>query len=94
MATYVKDPDADLDYSFDWRPFLGDDSISTFTVTSSSADLTVKANPPPTNSGNVITFWLSGGNAGEEYSVKCHIETANNPPRKDDRTMKIVCRQK
>ena len=29
MKGFVKDPDATLDYSFDWSPWLGTDTIST-----------------------------------------------------------------
>lgn len=94
MSTKVKDPDADLDYFFNWTPFLGEDTINTFTVTSSHADLVIGDSPPPWKVGNIVYFWAQGGKDGEEYTVECHIETNNSHPRKDDRTMRIVCKQK
>lgn len=89
-----KDPNAQLDYAFDWARYLADlgDEIQSvewvvdpsLTVESSGFDATT------------ATVWLSGGTATEEggyLRVTCRITTTNTPiPRIDDRSiyLKIV----
>jgi hypothetical protein len=83
MSTFIKDPDAVLDYVFDWSSWLGTDTISVSAWTADSG-LTVDSS---TNTTTTATVWLSGGTAGEVYEVVNHITTAAG--REDDRTMKI-----
>ncbi len=82
---FKKDPDAVLDYTFDWGPYLTpvEDSISTVTwvpdpgltiVTFSHTLLTA-------------TAFVSGGTVGETLNLTCRIETANS--RIDDRTISL-----
>lgn len=84
----TKDPDANLDYAFDWNDWLvSGDSISSFEVTATGVTV---ANP--IHSAGKIIFWLTGGTDGTSYSVKCHIHTVQG--RVDDRTMTIKCKTK
>jgi hypothetical protein len=89
MKTFVKDPDAVLDYKMDWADWLN----STDTIIASSwvagTGLTVDSN---TNSGTYTTVWLSGGTAGSTYLVTNSIETSEG--RQDDRTIMIQCMER
>jgi len=121
-AEWIKDPDAVLDYKFDWAPLTngvtgaesdwldtddGEIIDATYDVTIGTA---VKVDPSAgedavattltidsdsrTDTNTSVTVWLSGGNAGWDYPVICHIETDNAPVREDDRTMWIKVRER
>lgn len=83
IATFNKDPNATLDYTIDWRQWLGDDQIATSTWT-----LPVGiTNAGATFSISTSTVWLSGGTAGSSYSVYCQITTIGG--RTEKRTIKV-----
>ncbi len=87
MTLFSKDPDAVLDFAFDWSDWLAvGETISVFTVVAETG-LTVDASPAPSESSGVITFWLSSGTSGNSYSVTSQIITSAG--RTDDRTMTI-----
>lgn len=75
-VTYTKDPNAKLDYPFNWAAWLpyGDTIASVAYVVASG--LTLSADPPPSFSNTVATPFLQGGTLGETYSVVCRITTA------------------
>jgi len=79
----VKDPDAVLDYTFDWTAWLDDvaDSIATRTVLV-PIGITLDSNAI---AGKKVIAWLSGGGAGQTYQVTCRITTAGG--RTDDRSI-------
>lgn len=83
IAVYDKDPNAVLDYTMDWKTWLGDDQIQSATVVLPTGLSTggVAA------SATTITQWLTGGVAGTSYSVYFQITTING--RTDKRTIKI-----
>lgn len=84
FPTYVKDPEAVLDYPFDWSSWLkpGETiTTSTFTV---SAGLALDSS---SNTLSSATAWLSGGAAGTPYQVTNHIVTSAG--RADDRSITI-----
>lgn len=83
MPTFKHDPQAVLDYLWDWAAWLNGDTISSHSVSvptgitlasSAHTDTTVKA-------------WLSGGTAGLDYKVTSHITTVAG--RQDERTILI-----
>lgn len=84
----IKDPDAVLDYGFDWSAWLGTDTIST-----SSWDvptgLTEGANGLSTQSTSV---WISGGSVGRTYTVTNRVVTAAG--RTDDRSFLLYIAEK
>lgn len=80
---FTKDPDAVLDYGFDWTSWLDGDTIST-SAWSADAGITVDSDSNNTTS---TTVWLSGGTAGTTYEVTNQITTAAG--RTDDRTIRI-----
>lgn len=84
--TYIKDPEAVLDYKFDWSSWLDSgETIASRTVTV-DAGLT-KDSDAVTDTSTSVTVWLSGGTDGVSYSVNCQIVTSAN--RTDERTMII-----
>ncbi len=91
MKTFIKDPDAVLDYGFDWSDWLDSDapeviSESTWTVPSGIT------NDSDSNADTTTIIWLSGGSAGEDYELTNKIVTDQG--RTDERSLKILCREK
>ncbi len=89
MTKFVKDPDAVLDYVVDWSDFLDDDTITGAPVWTMPAGLTKDSQ---SNTGTTATAFISGGTAGNGYTVACKITTAAG--RTDERSFVIVVRQK
>jgi len=98
--SFIKDPNAVLDYKFDFANTTngGDkldwmeanETISTHTVTASTG-ITV-ASSSITDSSTSVTVWLSGGTAGQEYTIACLIVTS--AARTDERTATIRVQQR
>ena len=85
MHNFKKDPDAILDFAFDWSDWLATgETISTRVMTVPSG---ITLSSTDTESSGVVTFWLSGGTAGNWYDVACKITTSAS--RTDERTMNI-----
>ncbi len=79
--TFVKDPDAVLDYTVNWSDWLATgETISTSAFTVDSG-ITKDSESNTTTTG---TVWLSGGTAGTRYEVTHRITTSDS--RTDDRT--------
>ena len=86
---FQKDPDATLDYAFDWAAWLDEgETITNHTVTV-PAGITLDSNA---EASGVVTAWLSGGTAGDSYEVACQITTSAG--RTDERTMQIRVRER
>lgn len=78
-----KDPDAVLDYSFDWAPWLmplGDDIVSHQFLAEGGLVIDSSANDATT-----ATAWVSGGTVGQIARLTCRITTADG--RTDDRSV-------
>jgi len=89
ITKYTKDPDAVLDYQFNWESWLADgDEIESATVTPESG-LTVDSTAV---TAGTVTAWVSGGTAGNTYDLTCHIVTTDG--REDDRTIRIVVKER
>lgn len=83
VAVYEKDPNATLDYTEDWRLWLGDDILfSSAWVLPAGV-----VNAGESHSATTATLWISGGVAGSSYSVYNQITTING--RTDKRTIKV-----
>lgn len=83
IAVFEKDPNAVLDYTEDWRRWLGDDQILT-------SDWILPAGISQAGkimSATTATIFLTGGAAGTSYSVYNQITTVGG--RTDKRTIKI-----
>ncbi|MEA3281796.1 MAG: hypothetical protein U9Q68_04425 [Euryarchaeota archaeon] len=85
LTTFIKDPDAVLDFSFDWSSWLETgESISSHTITAGSGI----TNDSDSESSGIVTAWISGGTAGSTYTIACKIVTSLG--RTDERTINIV----
>jgi hypothetical protein len=85
---YKKDPNAVLDYTFDWTPYLTplNDTISAVTWVLATGLTQVSQSNTPTTA----TVFVSGGVVGETLKLTCRVTTAGG--RTDDRSidLKIV----
>ncbi len=88
-TAYLKDPNAVLDYAFDWSSWLASgETISSRTVTV-PAGITLDSD---TEASGSVTAWLSGGTAGEDYQIACLIVTSAG--RTDERTVRVRVRER
>lgn len=78
---WMHDPDARLDYAWDWAAWLDGDTIASATI-----DADGMTADPPTITGGRVTVWLSGGTLGT-HKVACRITTQLG--RVDERTRTI-----
>ncbi|MBI4910310.1 MAG: hypothetical protein HY820_42225 [Acidobacteria bacterium] len=78
--TFTKDPNAVLDYTIDWTRWLAGDQIATSEWLVPSG-LTKMADSKTASSA---TVWLSGGTAGQSYTVTNRIMTSAG--RTEDRS--------
>lgn len=88
MAIRKKDPNATLDYTFDWGPWLAPlgDAISTVEWVADTG-LTVVSSSHTTTTATAV---VSGGIAGTEMNLTCRITTTGPPVRTDDRTIVLT----
>ena len=84
MTTFIKDPDAVLDYSIEWSKWLAGDQIQTSAW--SVSDPAIEA-ADDSNTATRTTVWLSGGVAGQSYTVTNRITTSGG--RTDDRSFVV-----
>jgi len=91
MKTFVKDPDATLDYSFDWGPWLVTDVIASSTWSINNSGLSI-VGASEDYDDTTTTVFLTGGADGEKYEVTNRITTAAS--RTDERTILIRVRQR
>jgi len=84
--TFEKDPQAVLDFEVDWlsKSWLGTGETITASTWTVPSGITKDSD---TFDDGSATIWLSGGTAGERYTVINHIVT--NAGREDDRSMLI-----
>lgn len=88
-STFEKDPDAVLDYQWDWSNWLAEgDTISSYDIDEDTG-ITVDSS---SNDDDSVTVWLSGGTAGENYTVRCEIVTSDG--RTDERSILIRVRER
>lgn len=88
----AKDPDAVLDYSFDWGAWLAEgELISSYVVTVDGVTLNSHA-----RSVDVVTAWVSGGtpDPGETASITCKVTTDSVPARTEQRTIYLKIRER
>ena len=86
--TYLKDPDARVDFQADWTDWLAGDTISASTWVVPSGITQYSAS----NTTTSATIWLSGGTEGRDYSVVNRITTAGG--RINDQTLIIKIRSR
>ena len=89
MTTFIKDPDAVLDYSVDWSKWLAGDQIATSDWFVSDPALVAAGG---SNTPTRATAWLSGGTAGQSYTVTNQITTSGG--RTDERSFTIQVQER
>lgn len=89
MSTFVKDPNAVLDFSCDWSGWLQDGETITGSEWFPDDGITMGAT---SFAGGRTVVWLSGGTAGQRYAVTNRITTSAG--RVDDRTLRITVRER
>lgn len=101
LKRYKKDPDAVLDYTFDFAALTnGSDTspqaadylqagekLASHQIVADSG-ITVESSSIVDNDTRVVV-WLSGGTPGTSYTVTCRTTTDNTPPRVDDHSIII-----
>lgn len=93
----IKDPNARLDYAFDWKtpakdPETGEyrswlasgETISSRVVSVTKGDVVLDGD---TESAGIVTVWVKQGTPGTTAWVTCHITTSAG--RQDDRSIVI-----
>ena len=79
-----KDPDATLDWVWDWNEWLDEGETISSSEFFTTVGLVVDSNSFTTKTA---TVWLSGGTAGQVYKVTNRITTSSG--RTDDRSVTI-----
>lgn len=87
--TFRKDPDATLDYGFDWSDWLAAGE----TIADSDWDIPAEIINEDEETGTDATkVWLSGGTAGTSYTITNTITTSAG--RIDERSMLIIVEER
>ena len=89
MTTFIKDPDAVLDYSVDWSKWLAGDQIQTSAWFVSDPALQLADD---SNTTTRATVWLAGGVADQSYTVTNRTTTSDG--RTDDRSFVIQLQER
>jgi hypothetical protein len=89
MTAYQHDPQADLDYGWDWSDWLGADTIASSTWTVSPTGPVLSAS---TSDDTTTTVWVDGGTAGVKYTLTNHVVTTDG--REDDRSHTLYVRER
>lgn len=88
---YIKDPNAVLDYSFDWSSWLATGETISSSTMAATGGITVGTGTnganAPSNTATYAVVWLIGGTSGSVYNITNLIVT--NQGRTDERTITI-----
>lgn len=81
---FIADPEAILDYSFDWTQWLATgETIDTYTITVETGITLVS----DAESDGVVTVWLTSGTVGQRYRIECLVNTSEG--RTDERSFYV-----
>jgi hypothetical protein len=83
---HKKDPDATLDWIFDWTLWLGEFEVITNATFIVDPGITISDNE---FTNKTATVWLTGGTEGQVYRVTCRVTTSDG--RIDDRSFTLRC---
>lgn len=86
---HKKDPDATLDWIFDWNDWLAESE--TISDAEFILDPGISIDPVKGfgNTTKTATVWLTGGTEGQVYRVTCRVTTSEG--RIDDRSFTLRC---
>jgi len=87
--TFLKDPDATIDYVFDWSLYLDaiSDTIASATII---ADIGITVVSSEVVGATVVVF-LSGGTLNDRYKIVCRVTTVGG--RIDDRSLFVKIKE-
>lgn len=87
MKTFIKDPYADKDYTFDWSAWLGTDELASvaFEVGTGLTLSKIVFEPDKAH------VWVAGGTEGQSVIVSCKVETVGE--RKDKKSVLFIIQQ-
>ena len=89
MTTFIKDPNASLDYGIDWTAWLAGDTIAVSSWLIPSASGLIRSAALVNAAATTSTVWLAGGVVSETpWTVTNRITTVGG--RKDDRSFMII----
>lgn len=100
IATFIHDPDSNLDYSFDLAALTNGTGNSNWLQTGETVVTAVWTVPSPLtgannsiiNSGTTPKIWISGGVLGNTYVVSVRVTTSSSPARIQDFTLILKVR--
>jgi len=85
VPSFIKDPQAVLDFNWDWSAWLGEGETITERTVTADAGLTINSS---SIAGGVVSAWVASGVAGTTYIVACAITTSAG--RTETRRIQIV----
>lgn len=88
-TSWIKDPDAVLDYTFNWTTWLADASDEIVSYEVFADGVTVDSH---FRIDGQVTAWVSGGTVGATATVTNRIVTSAG--RTEDRTIKLFIRDR
>ena len=88
-SDFVKDPNAVLDFEFDWSQWLSAGEVITASTMFPSPGITLNSSAFASTNA---TAWLSGGTASNPYTLTNEITTSDG--RTDERTITIRCQNR
>lgn len=94
-----KDPQADEPQGFDWTAWLQELGLgvvintSTWTITGTDAVLTTH-DPSIVSGGLKTQVYLAAGTSGTTYTVSNRVTTNSAPPVTDERSFKVLVRNR
>jgi len=91
MFRVYKDPDAVLDYGFDWSDWMVNNDSITASTWAAETGITIDSEDEDGNN-NTATVWLSSGTSGRQYRVTNTITTQGG--RVDERTLVVIVQNK
>jgi hypothetical protein len=95
LRAIEKDPNAVLPYRFDWSEWLEGDTITDamFEVSPADSGLVIESQ---SFDAATCTVWLSGGVAGQTYTVTCRVfpESGTAHGMRDDRSILVRVKER
>ena len=89
-VTYPLDPDADLDFGFDWNEDdwlqVGETIVTSNWAADPATGITLHNE---SESDGITVVWLKEIVAGVTHRITNSIVTSSSPPRKDDRSFYV-----
>jgi hypothetical protein len=90
QVEFIKDPDARLDYQWDWSGWLAaGDVIASHEIIVDQGDVTFDTD---SHDDQTVTAWIEGGTIGTRAKVTARITTAQG--RVDDRTIGLKIQER